>query len=632
MQRPKTGASRARPQPPRLAALLIVAAALGACAGPEAVRPSLEHAATAERAERLARAGDHAGSAREWEQVATGAPGQAAVSALTQAAREWLRAPSVGDASRVATALEAVPGIDPRSAPGTSRALVVAEVALAAGQPERALASLRALGQPPPPGSEADVLLLKGRAYLAAGRALDGVGALTARERLLPAAQVADAQRLLWDVLRQAAARGANVAVPRGTDAVTAGWLELARVATQGKRNPYAQRAQLAAWRSRYPQHPANGPILEAMQNDVAPQLRFPAQVALLLPLSGRLSDAGESLRDGFMAAYYQQDAASRPLVRIYDSSPDPAVAYRRAVADGAGFVVGPLGKENAAAVKAAADGRVPTLVLNFLPDGEATPPRFFQFALAPEDEARQVAERLLAEGRRTGVALVPGGEWGARVLAAFQATFSAGGGTLLTTRTFAATTTDFSEALVDILGFEDSQRRERALVAVVGGPLQFQPRRRDDLQFVFFAGQPVQGRLVRPQLKFHYAGDLPVYSISDVFDPSPVANQDLEGVAFVDVPWMIADDPAIAELRATVGQLWPTNARRRSRLFAMGFDSWRLIGELERAPGAVNEPIAGMTGRLTVDDTGRVRRGLDWAVIGSDGQARPLPPPNPEL
>ena len=632
MQRPKIGTRRALRRSARLCALIVVAAALHACVGPEAARPAADRTPTTERAERLARSGDHAGSARTWEQIASVAQGEAQSNALGQAAREWLRVPSVADASRVATTLAGVPGVEPRSAAGTSRALVQAEVGLAASQPDRALAALKTLGDPPPAGTEAEVLALRGRAYLAAGHALDGVRTLIARERALPAAEAADNRRLLWDSLRAAAAHGASLAVPKGTDATTAGWLELARVATQGRRNPYAQRTQLAEWRSRYPQHLANGPIVDAMQNEVSPQLRFPAQVALLLPLTGRLSDAGESLRDGFLAAYFQQDASTRPLVKVYDTATDAATAYRRAVADGAGFVVGPLGKEPAAAVKAVADGHVPTLVLNFLPDGETTPPRFYQFALAPEDEARQVAERLLAEGRRTGVALTPAGEWGTRVLGAFQATFAAGGGTLVTTRNFAAGTTDFSDPLVQVLGFEESQRRERAVAAVIGGPLQFTPRRRDDLQFIFFAGQPVQGRLVRPQLKFHYAGDLPVYSTSDVFDPSPIANQDLEGVTFVDVPWMIADDPAVAELRGAVGQLWPTNARRRSRLFAMGFDSWRLIGELATAETPVAEPIAGMTGRLTVDAAGRVHRGLDWAVIGSDGQARPLPPPNPEL
>ena len=630
MQRPQDALGFVR-RALRRGALLGALVLVAACAGTVAVRPSVESAPSAERALQLARAGDHAASARQWELVASAAPARS-LDALGNATREWLRVPSIADATRVEAALDAVPGVDPRSPPGTSRALLGAEVALAAGQPDRALASLKAVGDPPPAGAEADVLLWRGRAYLAAGRALDGVKALGARERFVPAAQVPEAQRQLWEALRAAAARGANVSIPKGTDVTVAGWLDLARVATQGKRNPYAQRNQLAQWRSRYPQHPANGGIVEAMTDEVTPQLKFPAQVALLLPLSGRLSDAGEALRDGFLAAYYQQEVAGRPLLRVYDASPDPGLAYRRAIADGAGFVVGPLGRENAAAVKALADGSVPTLVLNQLPDGEATPPRFYQYALAPEDEARQVAERLLAEGRRTGVALTLAGEWGARVLAAFEATFTAGGGTLVTRASFPAGTTDFSEYLVQVLGFEESQRRERAIASIVGQPLQFTPRRRDDLQFVFFAGQPVQGRLVRPQLKFHYAGDLPVYSTSDVFDPNPAANQDLEGVSFVDVPWMIADDAAVADLRGLVAQLWPANARRRSRLFAMGFDAWRLISELSLPPGPQPEPIAGMTGRLTVDGAGRVRRGLDWAVIGTDGQARPLPPPNPEL
>ena len=626
MQCPAGCRARRSARTARASAACLVAALLAACSLVGDSSQPTDRTTALERPDRLARSGDHAGAAQRWEQIAAAAQGDARVAALAAAAREWLRAANLVDARRVAATLEVASDADPRSPAGSARSVALAEVALAAAQPERALAALRALGEPPPAGTEGEVLLLRGRAYFAAGRAADGVAAFILRERSLPPAQQTDNRRGLWDALRSAAARGADLAPPPGADAVVRGWLELARIVTRGQRNPVAQRAQLANWRTRYPEHPATGAIIDTMQVADASNLRLPAQVALLLPLSGRLSDAGESLRDGFMTAYYQQDAASRPVVRIYDSAADAAAGYRRAIADGASFVVGPLGKESVAAVKLAADGNVPTLVLNFLPDGDATPPRFYQFALAPEDEARQVAELLLREGRRTGVAVAPAGEWGARVLAAFQDTFTGNGGTLVTTMTYGAATTDFSDLLVALLGFDASQRRHQAVVGIVGGPLQFTPRRRDDLQFVFFAGQPVQGRLVRPQLKFHYAGDLPVYSTSDIFEPNPPANQDLEGVAFLDIPWVIADEPAVAELRAAVLQLWPAHARRRSRLFAMGFDTWRLVGALATAGGPISEPLAGMTGRLTVDASGRVRRGLDWAVIGPDGQPRPLP------
>ncbi len=621
-------------EPRAWSSILLTAAAtaclvvLAGCPGPDAIRPAAD-SAPLQRAEHLARAGDHRGSAHAYEEAASSADGEPRAGALVRAAREWLLVPSVPDASRVEAALAAVAGIDPQSQTGVARALASADVALAAGQADRALASLHALGEAPP-GAEAEVQLVRAKAQFALGRAFDGVRALIARERFLTPAEVTDNRRTLWELLRAAAARGANLGYPRGTDAMSAGWLEAARVATQGRRNPSAQRSQLADWTNRYPSHPANGALLAAMQSDATPAAQVPVQVALLLPLSGRFSDAGEALRDGFLAAYFQQDAATRPRLKIYDAAEDASVAYRRAVADGAGFVVGPLGKENVQAVTRVADGTVPTLALNFIPDGDPLPARFYQFALAPEDEARQVADRLLASGRRVGVALVPAGEWGTRVLAAFQTALLAGGGTLAASRNFATGTTDYSEPLVDILGFDESQRRYRAISTAVG-PLQFIPRRRDDLQFVFLAGQSVQGRLVRSQLKFHYAGDLPVFSISDIYDPNPIANQDLEGVAFTDIPWMIDEDRAVADLRNSVQQLWPANARRRGRLFAMGFDAWKLVGVLSgnRAPGA--EPVPGMTGRLTVDAAGRVRRGLDWAIVGADGQARPLPPPGSE-
>ena len=610
----------------RTAGTLACLAILAGCPGPGEVRPVAE-TAPPQRAERLARSGDHPASAKAYEEAASAAQGETRAAALVKAIRQWLAVPAVPEAVRVEALLAAVPDIEPQTPTGIARGLASADVFLAAGQPDRALASLRALGESPA-GSESDVLLDRARAQFLLGRALDGVRSMTVRERFVPPAQLADDRTLLWDLLRGAAARGASLNAPRGTDPITVGWLELARVATQRARNPVALRVQLADWTKRYPSHPANGALTVAMQTEVAPPVQLPSQIALLLPLSGRFSDAGEALRDGFLAAYYQQDAASRPRLKIYDSSDDAAVAYRRAAADGAGFIVGPLGKENVQAVTRAADGTIPTLALNFLPDGDALPARFFQFALAPEDEARQVAERLLASGRHVGVALVPAGEWGTRVLAAFQAALAAGGGTLTASRNFPSGTTDFSEPLIEILGFEESQHRFRAVTGAVGA-LQFTPRRRDDLQFVFLAGQPVQGRLVRSQLKFHYAGDLPVYSTSDIYDPNPIANQDLAGVAFVDIPWMIDDDRAVTDLRNSVQQLWPANARRRGRLFAMGFDAWRLVGVLNDGRVPITEPVPGMTGRLTVDAGGRVRRGLDWAIVGADGQARPLPPPN---
>lgn len=352
--------------------------------------------------------------------------------------------------------------------------------------------------------------------------------------------------------------------------------------------------------------------------------------VALLLPLSGRTSGPAEAVRDGFLAAYLAVDSTLRPRLLVLDCAHDAAAAYQEALAAGAGYVVGPLTKEEVATVSAAIASGAPaalrTLVLNVAPEGAATG-RIVQFALSPEDEARQVAARLISEGKPAGVVLAPTGDWGHRVVDAFDATLTAGGGHLLGQKYYAPGTTDFGGLIAELVGFDDSRARHRALVAAVGVPLEFTPRRRDSVSFLFMAGQPNVGRLIRPQLKFHYAGELPIYATSDMYEPSPTANQDLDGLIFPDMPFMLATDAATMAEREDSQALWSEATRRRSRLYAFGMDAYRLIAELQ-SMGTLRDSVAGMTGKLSLDADGRVRRQLDWAQIQADGTIRPLGAP----
>lgn len=349
--------------------------------------------------------------------------------------------------------------------------------------------------------------------------------------------------------------------------------------------------------------------------------------VVLLLPLSGRSSGAGEAVRDGFLSAYFAVDAELRPRLQVRDTARTGAAAVYREAAPGAAFVVGPLTKEDVVATVPVADPSVITLALNLLPDGSPAPPRFYQFALAPEDEARQLARGLLAADKRVGVALVPGGDWGKRVIEAFQNAFVGGGGALAASRTYPAGTTDFSALIGDLVGFEESRARHRAVAAAAGVPLEFSPRRRDSIGFLFMPGQPVQGRLIRPQLKYNYAGELPIYSISDMYEPAPTANQDLDGLTFTDMPWMIEGDAATLGARDDAQNLWSEGTRRRSRLYAFGADAFRILDEL-KSPETFRDTVAGFTGRLTLGAGGIVERTLDWARVQPDGTIRQVAGP----
>jgi outer membrane PBP1 activator LpoA protein len=353
-------------------------------------------------------------------------------------------------------------------------------------------------------------------------------------------------------------------------------------------------------------------------------QAAHPRQVALLLPLSGRQQAAGIAVRDGFLAAALAQDASQRPAINLYDSAALGATtAYARAIADGAQFVVGPLTKEEVQAVADSGSVSIPTLALNYLPDNALPPGLLFQFALDPEDEARQVARRAVADGHTHGVALVPDNEWGQRLLRAFETEFAAAGGTLVGRTLYDTAARDYSQPITRLLLIDQSRTRANALAASLGTRMEFEPRARSDVQFVFVGAQPLQGRSLRPALRFHLTQDLPVYATSDVFELDSDANADLDGVMFPDMPWIVAPDAAANNLKRSLAAYWPTRSRGRGRLYAFGYDAFQLIPSL-RSAGVAAAPLGGLTGRLMVDGKGRVRRELDWAQV-ENGRPRAI-------
>jgi uncharacterized protein len=347
--------------------------------------------------------------------------------------------------------------------------------------------------------------------------------------------------------------------------------------------------------------------------------------IALLLPVTGRAAAPALSVREGFMTAFYQGPAAQRVPVQVYDTGTvSVADALSAATREGADFIVGPLTREEVTAAADTPGRHPPLLALNFLPAERPAPAQFYQYALSPEDEARLVAQRVLQDHHRRGVAIVPAGDWGARVLAAFRQELTAGGGELISSEAIDTVRTDFSGSITAVLRISDSVARARRLESVLGTKLISEPRRRNDIEFIFAPAQANIERLLRPQLRFHYAGDIATYATSDAFEPDPRANEDLEGLMFPDMPWMLGGDLADA-VRSAAHDAWPTGGPHRGRLFAFGFDAYRLAVALRNPGVAGNVSIEGLTGRLSFDAERRVRRELGWAQL-HNGELRLLP------
>jgi outer membrane PBP1 activator LpoA protein len=590
---------------PRLAQITVLAVSLIAAAC-SLIKPTETVLDKQEHAARLARDGKHADAARVYEDLATQLPAESDNYELLSA-EQWVAA------GNVAAAKQALAQVSPeaRTKLATPRALVAAEIAYAENDPARAIRELDQIPVPTAAEQAQNYYWIRGRSAFLTGHPIEGTRALVERERFIsdPAALRANRDELLTRV-RTAAERGAPMKAPPKTDPVVVGWLELGPVAVEVERNPARAAAALDAWKRQFPQHPANTTALSAAQTQIDVATEYPSQIALLLPLSGRAEAFGVAVRDGFIAAYLQQNAASRPRLKIYDVAAESvASAYNRAIADGAGFVVGPLLKDEVAAVAPVTGGRTPVLALNFLGETVAPPKNFYQFALLPEDEARMVARRMVADGRLNGVAIVPSGDWGARVAAAFADELKTLGGNVLDTGRYDPAQVDFSDVIRTVMQLKATK--------VEKGEKPEPPTHRSDAAFIFVAASTAgTARLILPQLKYNYSGDVPVYSTSDSFEPDPNANSDVDGMLFPDMPWMISNDPVTSQIRDTVRAAWPARTARRDRYYAFGFDAYRLVPGLRSASPAASSNIAGVSGKLHLDLQNKVRRDLDWAQI----------------
>ncbi|HEX6996709.1 MAG TPA: penicillin-binding protein activator [Gammaproteobacteria bacterium] len=596
------------------AAILCV---LAACTSTQPVsRPSADAQRLEQRAEREAERGNLRAAAEAYAELAAGASGPARSGHAIEAARLYIELGDLAAASRLLN--DARAGADPTQRQTVT--VLLARIELEQGRPQQALDMIAALGRPPAPVLR-DAALVRGLAFFRLNRFTDAVGALVERELWLDEADdILANQRLIWDGLGRY--RG-EAPLPRTGDPIVDGWLALAPLA-RAPLDREALRRELLTWRETYANHPAARGVLAELLSPPRGAGRYPRQVALLLPLTSPQREAAIAVRDGFLAAHLLSPAAGDGTVRVYDTGRlGAAEAYSRAQLEGAELIVGPLLRPEVEQIVEQA-GLVPTLALNF---AEQQPPyagSFYQFALYPEDEARAVARHAYAAGARTAIAFVASTEFGYRLLNSFRDEFEQLGGRLLDFSGYDPGVQDFEAPITSLLHITRSRQRYQRLQANLRVPLDFEPRRRQDVDMIFIGADDARtARLIVPQLRFHFAGDIPTYATSTVYEPGdPARDNDLNGLIFTDAPWLLRQDGVDDPLRRELARHWPRRAQSwLLRFYGMGIDAYRLAESLYDPSRAI-WPMQGVSGLLVLDDGGRIHRELP---LGQFRAGRPV-------
>jgi len=419
----------------------------------------------------------------------------------------------------------------------------------------------------------------------------------------------------IWSHLKTVNAAQLQAAADNVIGFENQGWLELGLTLRTADGNLDNQGRLIRQWQNNWPGHPAAQTLPTELTLLADLSATRPENIVLALPLQGPLASAGKAIRDGFIAAYYSDESADRAKtdIRIVDTSGAPfAQLYTSLTSSKADLIVGPLEKEGLVELAAMNTLPVPVLGLNYLPADSKIPDGLYQFGLSAEDEARQIADQLASRNITRILALIPHGEWGDRVTNALTTRMQETGTTALDVQRFFPED-NLRSVTADLLGITTSRQRAIDVERTIGLNVEFEPRRRQDAEAIVMVATPTVGRQFKPLFAFYYAGDLPVYAPSIIYEgtPNPARDRDLDNVIFTDIPWVLAEQndlrtEADKHLTGTRGQL--------GRLFAMGADAWQISKRLPLLQRVEDAAIDGQTGTLTMTPAGAIHRQQVWA------------------
>lgn len=519
-------------------------------------------------------------AALQLEALANTLRGSARSAALADAAFAWHEA---GDATRARTLLAQVTARQLSGASLQRYQLTIAELALADKQPAQALAVLKESADSVTPSLRTRWQLARANALQATG---DNLGAALERARahaaLTGKARSDNQQAIagLLGTLDDATLRARAAALPANEPLYNfAGRALIARGLPLPR--PFDREAASQFDTSKRPPAMSDG-------------YRPPVKMAVLLPLSGRLATAAQPVRDGLLSAYYGE-TRRRPEVNFFDTAGTPAgalAAYDKAVASGADFVVGPLGRDEVDAVYGRQQLPVPVLGLNRGKD--APPAGSAGFSLAPEDDGIVAAEYMRGRERSKALVINSSDDTGRRAAAAFAQRFAQRGGSV-------AATIAISETVGDISA---------------------QVRNAGAVDAVFLAVRAPQARLLAPQLALAGAGGATRVGTSQLTTGSGKVEEDvaLDGIIYPNEAWNVRSVSGVPSA-AQVAQTLPSARGAASRLFAFGADAWKISAYLDKL--ATEGGLDGATGTLYLDSNGNILRQPAWSTFSG---GRPMP------
>lgn len=323
-----------------------------------------------------------------------------------------------------------------------------------------------------------------------------------------------------------------------------------------------------------------------------------------------------------------QPTTASAPAnpaaeLKIYDTSSQPLNQILAQVQqDGASIVVGPLLKNN---VEELMKSNTPLNVLALnQPEAVKNLPNICYFALSPEDEARDAARHIHAQGKQAPLLLIPRSGLGDRVSNAFAQEWQKLGGGLVLQQKFGST----AELKMGINGGSGISLTGSPVAASVPaqpgvtiGGLTI-PAAPGDAQItagsgrvdaVYILATPEEIAFIKPMIAMRNGSQsgatLYASSRSAQGTAGPDFRLEMEGLQYSEIPMLAGGNEAL--MQQALGAV--RNDYSLARMYAMGVDAWSLANHFSQMRQVQGFEINGNTGALTATQDCVINRKLSW-------------------
>lgn len=382
----------------------------------------------------------------------------------------------------------------------------------------------------------------------------------------------------------------------------------------------------LNLWQQNYPTHPATL-VVEQLKTTILP-INTIENIAVLLPLSGNQKSAGLAAQQGILSAY--ENDLTHTIHFIDTNKLDWTTLVTQFTQSNIDHVIGPLLKSNVETYLNLSEQQIalqiPSLSLN-VPTTKILASYQTALSMRPEDEAVQAAATLSQQNFSNPIILSHQDRVSKRLALAFSQQWKIVTGNIVDIVYFNQGK-QMQASLKEALDVSSSQIRIKQLQSRLKNNIKAESRNRRDIDMIYLIGSAAQTRLIKPYIDVNtspFATIIPVFASSrshsnfDYNNNSNSSTNDLQGLTFTQMPWLLTSEQQDKNLAQLSHKLWPKRTDSLSRIFAMGYDSYNLLNKITLMRQAPYIRHFGQTGVLKINNNNVLTRSLIWGQYQRD-------------